>query len=270
MSNIVGQIPQFTQDDNTSQPEVNKQLDVTPPAVETETPEVLPPQETPVETVQKPLNDGTGTEPAPEVAPVTQTPQDIANEALLRERTQLLKEISDLRGQRRELKQQELIKVEKQIDDLKDVHPNDVGLIERILRSKGYITKDESNKMFYEAVKQEELNKFLDKYPEYKPENDANDTNWSLLNRELGFYKLPDDPHLISQVLERAHRGIAKAPTSARPQAAQRQVQVASAGSGGTQRAPSKKSLDVEQRVMLRNGGWSEKEIQEIENSLPD
>ena len=268
MPNIVGQIPQFTPDYGTAPtptPEV-KQDDVITPPSETGTPPELLPEEKPAVTEEKPNGDGTGQEPVS-----GQTDLELANQALQEERVKLLKDISELRGQRRELKQQDLVKVNQQIDELSDVHPNDVTLIERILRSKGYVTKEESSKMFYEAVKQEELGKFLDKYPEYKPENDTNDTNWSLLQRELGFYKMPDDPHLISQVLERAHRGIVKAPTSGRqPSATQRQVQVASVGAGGVQRSPSKKSLDAEKRVMLKQGGWSEEEIREIESSLPE
>lgn len=189
-------------------------------------------------------------------------------QGLQEERGKLLKEIVDLRGQRREIKEKELSRVEEKIDELKDVHPEDVAVIEKILRSKGYVTKEEAHKMFYDSVKQEELTKFLEKYPEYKPENDPNDLNWSALQKELGFYRMPDNPHLVIDVLERAHRGIAKVSSDRDLPARKRQIEVASVGAGGIQRSSSRKNLDPDKRYMLSQGGWSEEEIKKIEQNL--
>ena len=176
----------------------------------------------------------------------------------------LLKEISELRGQRRELKQDQLTVVSKEIEELKDVHPDDAAIVEKVLRAKGYIRKDEAHQMFYDTVKQEELNKFLSKYPEYKPENDQNDLNWSALQRELGLYKMPGDPHQIGEILERAHKAVAR-PADPASQARKRQIEIASVGGGGMQRSSStKKSLDPRYRQELERGGWSEEEIKRI------
>lgn len=261
--NTVGSIPEFTSDEGAAVPEEVKQ-----PVVEETAEEV---KETPEPPAEKP-DDTPIVEDTRELNPVGNVQElQKAVQGLQEERVQLRKEISELRGQRREIKQDQLARVEQQIDQLKDVNPDDVSVIEKVLRAKGYMTKEESSQMFYEAVKQEELNKFLDKFPEYKPENDPNDTNWAALQRELGFYRTPANPHQVYDLLERSHRAIVKVPSgqSVPIQAKQRQVQLAGAGSGGTQRpSPSGTPIDPDKKAMLRQGGFSEEEITNMEKRL--
>lgn len=257
--NIVGTIPEFTQDSSPAEPvieEVKQPTGDEPVLDEKETPEL--PAEKPtdivsVDTTEPPVVQGTDT-------------KDVAISSLQTERVKLLREIAELRGQKREVKRDQLAQVDKQIDELKDLNPQDVTIIERVLRSKGYMTKEESTQMFYKAVENEEVNKFLDKYPEYKPENDPNDANWSILQKELGFYKLPSDPKLIGQILERAHKGVVKVPSGPSLPIQQRRIQVASSGSGGTQRPSSNVfTFDADKRAMLRQGGFSDEEILNME-----
>ena len=215
----------------------------------------------------------TPSEPPADIEPAVENRDDTtelmrAKQGLEEELVRLRKDIVDLRGQRRDLKKEEIIRVEQKIDELNDVSPEDVTLIDRVLRAKGYMTKEESHKMFYENVKTEELNKFLEKYPEYKPENDKDDLNWSVLQKELGFYRMPDNPRFIGEVLERAHRAIAKVPSDRAISAKKRQVELAGVGGGGGQRSSSGKSLDPRYRDELSRGGWSEEEIKDIEKNL--
>lgn len=259
--NSIGKIPEFTSDvppEETGQgtvPPVEQVVDETP-VIEKDTP--VAPTETPAS------NAGENT--TPPQSSVQESPEVVG---LREERVKLLKEITELRGTKREIKQDQLAIVEKQIDDLKDVNPNDVNLIDRVLRSKGYMTKEEQSKMFYEAVKDEELNKFLDAYPEYKPTNDPNDVNWNALQREIGYYRMPTDPHKIREVLDRAHRAIAKVSSDPSLPQRQRQIQVAGTGGGGTQRSsPSGKTLTPTQRRAYEDGGWSTEEIKQIEANL--
>ena len=255
----LGKIPDFTED---STPEAVKE-EVKEPVVE-ETPEV---KETPEPPAEKPLD----TEIKVDTAPLVENNQELekALTGLQTERVKLLKEISELKGQRREIKQDQLTRVEKQLDDLKDLHPDDVSVIDRVLRAKGYMTKEESNQMFYESVKQSELSKFLDKYPEYKPENDPNDTNWNALQRELGYYKLQTDPHQVQEILERSHRMIVKVPSGQDTSAKKRQLEVASHGAGGAQRlSPSGKTLDPDRVAMLKQGGFTDEDIKSMESRL--
>ena len=187
-------------------------------------------------------------------------------QGLQREKVALLKQIQDLRGQRRELKKDELVKVEQKMDELKDVSPEDVAVIDKVLRSKGYITKEEAGKMSYDSVKNEVLEKFLSDFPEYKPENDPHDINWSSLQAELGYYRMPDDPKKIRDILDRAHKSITKEPSDRGGEAKKQAVKTASVGSGGTQRSSSHTPFPSAQREVLLRGGWSEEEVREMEN----
>lgn len=255
-------IPEFTTDETVVAEEVKEAPveTVVETGGETDTPAELPAEsDTPIE------------KPVEVVQPAVHVDSDRLEkqiEGLNEERTKLLEEIKSLRGDRRELKKEELVQISQKIDELADVNPADISLIDKVLRSKGYLTKDESNKMFYESVKQEEVNKFLVKYPEYKPENDPNDINWGKLQREFNIFATPSDPRLIGDRLERAHKEIAQPIVDRTLDVKRQQLKTAGVGSGGVQRSSSQKSLDPERRFMLSQGGWSEEEIQKIENRL--
>ena len=187
---------------------------------------------------------------------------------LQQEKAKLLDELKSLRGTRRELKEQQIVTVQKEMDDIKDVNPQDAELIERVIRSKGYVNKAEASKMYYESVKQQVIAEFLEKYPEYKPENDSQDLNWNSLNRELADYRMPENPHDIHRVLEKAHKAVNRSVGDRSLPAKQKAVQTASVGAGGTQRSSSGKSLDPAKRRAYEDGGWSEEEIKAIEKRL--
>ena len=253
-------VPEFSNDGTE---EVKQAVDTT---VETETPAELPADEG--ESLEQPA------EPVIPGIPGTPVIRDDSSDltkqiqGLQDERVKLLKEIQDLRGQRRELKRDELSRVEERIDDLQDVSPEDVKVIDKVIRSKGYLTREESQKMFYESVKQEEVDKFLEKFPEYKPENDPNDINWNALQREFSIFRAPDNPRLIGDRLERAHKSVARVTPDRNVEAKRQQIRTASVGSGGVQRSSSHKSLDPDKRAMLDRGGWSQEEIKRIEERL--
>lgn len=252
--NTIGTIPEFTSD-ATVQPEAApEEVNPTEQVEEKDTP--APPAETPSD---PPVVEESS-------APSQDEEVDRAIQGLQNERVKLLKEISELKGQRREIKQEQIDRNQAQIDELKDLHPDDVATIERVLRAKGMVSKEEAQQMFYNDVKDQELNRFLEKYPEYKPENDPSDVNWTTLQRELGFYKMPTDPRALGEILERAHRAVVKVPSSPSVAAQKRQVQVAGVGGGGTQPAASTTRLDPAKRQMLQ--GFSEEEIQNIERNL--
>lgn len=252
MDNIIGTIPEFTSDE-------------TPQAPQTQIPEEVKPEEkeTPAPPAEKPDETVVEESPAP-----SQEEIDRAKDGLQNELVKLRKEIAELRGQKREIKQEQINTVQAQIDELKDMHPDDVATIDRVLRAKGYMTKGEADKMFYEAVKNEELNKFLEKYPEYKPENDPSDTNWTALQQELGYYRTPENPRQIAELLERAHRGVVKVSSGPSIAPQKRALAVAQVGGGGAQKSSPQAKLDPERRAALERGGWSAEEIQSIESKL--
>ena len=235
-------------------------------AVEAATTEKVEEKETPSETPTeaKPVEEPTQVESPKQDA-------DVLEKQLLglqQEKSKLLEEVKHLRGTKRELKQEQIVTVQKEMDDLKDVNPEDASLIERVLRSKGYVSKDEVHKMYYKSVQDQVIAAFLEKFPEYKPENDSQDVNWNTLQRELADYRMPENPHDIHRVLEKAHRSITKSVSDQNLPAKKRAVETASTGTGGIQRSSSAKSLDLNKRRALEEGGWSEEEIKAIENKL--
>lgn len=257
MENIVGSLPLFTTDDTVGTEKVEEvkpaAIEETPADEEKETLAELPAAEKPAET----------SSPEEEVGDDTEKQV----QGILREREKLLKEVQELRKQRRELRKEETQEVITTVaDNLEDLNTDDIKNIERVLKARGYVTKEESQKLHYESVKKDELNKFLDKYPEYKPENDPHDANWNAFQRELTFYKMPSNPRLISEVLERAHRNIAS--TSVVPATTAKRIATARKGAGGMQRTPSGKSLPSNLRRAYEDGGWSEEEIKELEAIL--
>ncbi len=252
--NIVGKIPEFDQDGQTGKEEVKEGEGEKSSQDEKDTQSELPAEEKPVQ-----KDDGTN-----EV--------EGQLKGLMTEKEKLLDEIKSLRGQRREIKQEEINIVQQQMDDLKDLYPDDINTIDRILRAKGYMTKEEANKMFYENVKNDELKQFLDRFPEYKPENDVNDINWNALQRELKYFRMPENPHEVGQVLEKAHKALEKIQSHSdrTVEVKKRQIEVAGAGTKAGQRSSSPKRLDPDKRMVLLQGGWTEEEVLKIEQNLPD
>lgn len=192
-------------------------------------------------------------------------------QGLKSEKEKLLDEIKTLRGTKREIKQEELNRVNDKLEDLKDVNPDDVSLIEKVLRAKGYVSKAEVEKMSYEAIKNDELNKFLDEFPEYKPTNDPNDINWNALQREFGLYRAPSDARQIGELLRRAHKNIAKTTSDQGTEIKRQAVKTASVGGGSSQRSPVRKSSNPRLAELIKSGalqGFTDEELAKIEQNI--
>lgn len=228
---------------------------------EKETPTELPAEQ------EETLEEKPGTEVS-EPSKADDTELERQMRGLQEERVRLLKEIQELRGQRRDLKKDELAKVDDKIEELNDVHPDDVNLIEKVLRSKGYVTKAEAEGMSYKAVSDEELNQFLSEYPEYKPENDPQDVNWNTLQRALAIYARPTDPRSWREILRKAHKDIAPVSSDRTLAVKKQQVRTAGVGASGVQKSSSRKTLTAEQRRAYEDGGWSKEEISKLEENL--
>lgn len=254
-------VPEFTSDDNT---EADKPANTGDPVVETETPTVPPTDDKPVDSEPyKPESNVDTSELERQVA------------GLRADKNKLIHELKQVRGQiqnqKRNLKN-ELVLDKKEIipDALEDIHPQDVELIEKVLRSKGYVTREEAQKMSYKAIQDEELKKFLEEFPEYKEENDVNDLSWNTLQRAISIYASPTNPRGWAEVLRRAHRDIAQVPSDATPLAAKRQqLKTAGVGAGGgVQKSSPRKSFDPERKAMLKHGGFTDEDIARMESRL--
>lgn len=258
---IIGKIPEFTTDETVGVEEVKQTTEETVEE-EKETPSEPPAEEQPAEEVQPSKGDDTAE-------------LQRAVQGLQGEREKLLREIQALRGQRREIKEEELTKVEKTLDSLTDLNPEDVSTVERILRSKGYVTKQEAHTMFYESVKQEQIDAFIVKYPEYKPENDPNNLNWGAIEREIQeYYRMPKDPHRVGDILEKAHKALQRPGSGLNVAERQHRLETASVGSKttATRQPSSEKTLNPRLSSLLRTHmqGWSEEEIKQMEQNLEE
>ena len=264
MDNKIGQVPDFTSEEVQGVEEA-----VAEQAEEKETPAEPQSEESdkkPVEEAKAPLNDDTEKEEILNKAVAR------ATEGLRHEVVKLKQELATAKGADRTAIQGKIEIAQDKIDELKDVAPEDVSLIDRVLRAKGYMTKEESSKMHYDAVKNEKINEFLDKYPEYKPENDPSDLNWNKLQGQIqSWYRMPNDPKLIGSLLEKAHSDIAKPLSDRTLEVKKQQVKVASSGSTGAQRS-SPKPVNPRLSSLMREHmqGWSDEEIKELEKKLPE
>lgn len=276
MPNQIGQVPDFTPDGGQGeQEEVKQEVDKGESApVEKETP-AAPPAESeeseqkPAEEVKTPSSDDTRKSPEE----VLNLAVAKATEGLRNEIVTLRRELAVAKGADRKVIQSKIDNTQDKIEDLKDIAPEDINLIDRVLRAKGYMTKEESSKMHYEAVKNEEIDKFLDEFPEYKPENDPNDFNWSALQAHIKtWYRMPDDPRKVGELLKKARREVAKASSDPGLEVKKQQVKTASSGSSGSQRSSSQKTANPRLSSLLRTHmqGWSDEEIKELEKKLPE
>jgi len=266
----VGKIPEF--DDggapapSTGKEEV-KETDVEEtPVEETETPAELPaetkPTEEPVETPVEPVVE----------TDVGEDADKLKNEleGLRREREGIMTEIVGLRKDRRILKEEPETPVTVVEDPLKGVHQDDIATVEKIVKAKGYVKKDDVLKENYQTLKQDATDEFLEAFPEYKPENDKNDTLWNSLSKQLKlYYREPErDGHykkIMFEILKKAHQDISK-PISEQGTDTKKRIETAGAGGGGKPSSSSAKPVDMhsDKAEHLRQGGWSEEEIKVI------
>lgn len=263
MGDIVGTIPEFSEGSMENGEEEVKETMGEQLIEETDTPAELPADEQ--ENVdQKPAQTGDNTDNDP----VLDAKLAKATEGLRKEIVGLRNKVNTLTGGDRKLAQEQLVVTQQKLDDLADVNPADVALIEKVIKSKGYVTKDEAQAVNYDTVQKQVLATFLDKYPEYKPENDPENTNWNRLVGEYGLYAKPRDPMQIATLLERSHKATAPIVSDRNLPEKKRALQVASAGSGGKGKSSSGGTpLTAQQRLMYEQGGWSAEEIDAMENS---
>lgn len=183
-------------------------------------------------------------------------------------KSDLIGELRDIRGQRRDAKQAEIDEVQEKIDKLEDVNPDDVSLVDRILHAKGYVPKQDMQRMLGESKKQDEIANFLKEYPEYSEEGDPDRVRFNQLIQEVSLYKEPSNPTLWGVILRRAHKAIAPVQKVASDRTIaikKRQAEIAGVGTGGGQRSSSVKPFSERTRLLFEHGGWSEEEIKEME-----
>jgi len=173
----------------------------------------------------------------------------------------------------------------KEKADLSKFRKEDLEYFEEVASALGYAKAEDIEKsqirvrqQTYESVKREEINKFLNTYPEYRPENDSNDLRWGSLRAEFDLYKLPEDPHELGNLLERAHKSLTGfSPTVdskklgdiiAKKKAANAGQTSVGGGDGVAPKMSNVKSKKMEQLSKLAKdgalSGYSKEELEEL------
>ena len=274
MSKKIGKMPEFTSEDTppevTAEATTESVVEQTEEVEEKETPTVPPavkePDDKEVEKVEK---------VEPEVVVDSNIKLEVGElkreiEGLSVARKELIADLKDLRGLKRDLQQEKIDKLENQIKDkedtLNDINPNDVDVIDRVLKAKGYVPRQEINKMFYEERKNEEIAKFLSEFPEYSEKNDPDNKMFGPLLQEVGLYKEPTDPALWGTILRRAHRVLSSNKNVGGSVEVKKQlIKTASVGAKGASKPTSAKPMDDRRRRLLEDAGFSEEEIRGME-----
>lgn len=202
-----------------------------------------------------------------------------ANEAIKAEKARLLKEVEDLRLQRRKLRQDgpevppPLIVDSADPNELADIDPTSVEVIERVIKAKGYVKKEEIHAEAQQKSLDEAQNSWLKDHPEYLPANDPDDTRWNALISATKIFVRPTTAQELQRVLSLAHRDLnpdapTKSPTipqksRAAIDAKAEKIKVSSKTGGGAgtraTSSASKKNLDLSGLQ-----GFTKEELEEL------
>lgn len=172
---------------------------------------------------------------------------------------------------------------EEETDDLKDIDPETIKLLERFTKAKGLVPKSELGKIQYQTVHKTAESKFYESHPQYLPENDTDDSLYNALKEELSYFATPKSPDLIPKLFEKAHEQVAKkypgkfvtvkknvVDTSAAEARISRQRLGGGSGSSGGKQgkaddAAKPRFSDAQIRA-LQDGGWSDEDIKRLNN----
>lgn len=128
--------------------------------------------------------------------------------------------------------------------------PEEVAALKEVLpvlaKEMGYVRAEDLAGQSYADKAQETLDGFLDKHPEYLPDNDKDGTLWAAFKAEYGLYKQPSNPKDFGRIFEKIHRdvlGIKPATALTKVNAQKEKTQVAShTGASSTTSAPRERA----------------------------
>lgn len=175
-------------------------------------------------------------------------------------------------------------KEEENTDDLSDIDPETLKVLDRFTKAKGLVPKSELQKMNYQEQHKNAQDLFYASHPEYLPENDTDDILYKAIKNELAQFAAPKDPKSIPSLFAKAHRlvmdqfpdkfkNIAKKTDSDSDKNKSVRLKTAGLGgksssgggdSSGKSSAATKKSFAPEQIRALEDGGWTPEEIKKL------
>lgn len=170
-------------------------------------------------------------------------------------------------------------------DDLADIDPETIKVLERFTKAKGLVPMSEIGKMTYNQAHKTSEDNFYQVHKEYLPENDDGDLLYNALKEELSYFAAPKDPKKIPELFEKAHKHVMeKYPDKfktipkkvvtqevKKSSAIVKKQGVGGGNAGGTGAGTRKngndggsKTYSDKQIQALRDGGWSDDEIKEL------
>jgi len=139
-------------------------------------------------------------------------------------------EVQRLRGERREQRVKELFGkaesaedttkvVEQKTSRLKELekkfNPEEVKnfreALEAAAEDLGFVRKGDLQVTAWNQNATTVLDSFVEKHPEYLPENDKDDVLWKQFQVEFALYRKPDDARKLTKIFERIHRASSQA-----------------------------------------------------------
>lgn len=188
------------------------------------------------------------------------------------EAEKLRSEIAELRGERRKAREttkEESIFINKpDEDDLKDIDPESVAVIEMVLQKKGYVKRDDLQKSEYQDKIKTYTDQWLSKHPEYLPENDSDDKKWNQLKTVIhSNFKEPSSPKEILRNLDVVHEWlnpkILPTKSISSVKAAESKINNSSKGNSGGSTTPTKTVKNFDSQYI---SGFTDEEIKELFN----
>jgi hypothetical protein len=177
---------------------------------------------------------------------------------------------------------------EEETDDLSDIDPETLKVLDRFTKAKGLVPKSELQRMSYQEQHKSAQDAFYASHPEYLPENDPDDTLYKAIKNELAQFAAPKDPKQIPALFAKAHRLVMdqfpdKFKTSKKTDTDKKEVSDADksksvrlktsglggkpsgSGDGGNKsNNATKKTFSPTQIRALEDGGWSPEEIKNL------
>lgn len=168
----------------------------------------------------------------------------------------------------------------EEIDDLSDIDPDTLLVLDRFTKAKGLVPKSELARMTYQEKHTSAESAFYDAHPEYLPENDPDDVLYNAIKQELSYFTTPSDYKMIPKLFAKAHSEVAKmypdkfkgkstagsdTQISKSVRIKTQQLGSKSGGSSGKSNdSDSKPSFSDAQIRALEDGGWSQEDIKRL------
>ncbi|MDD5540048.1 MAG: hypothetical protein PHG61_05080 [Candidatus Marinimicrobia bacterium] len=203
----------------------------------------------------------------------TQTDVD----GITQEYQRVKKEVEDLKSQRRDLKgtpfKSDDLFVKKEEVNLDDIDKDDIEKIEKVLRAKGYVKKDEVTGLTLQKEIDSASKAWVNENEEFKPANDPNDEKWnSVVSYIKENFAVPRSAEKAREYLDIARERLfgKKEPVlpkkSLNSVAAKKEKLSVSAvkTSGGGASASSTGKTPVDPKLAQHFSGFSEDELKEI------